>query len=83
MYSLSSAGGRGGNATVELVVIVSATSRVDSESSVGASTPAEGFLDVGNGFSLSLRQVKDRTTSAKHAQKPKYLQLRLGLEMTE
>ena len=36
-----------------------------------------------NGFSLSLNQVKDSHTNARHAQKPMYLKPRLGLEMME
>lgn len=89
-YSWSSAGGKGGNATVRLLGMGSASSRVGSISEM--EDPLDGTwggafekVDVcaWNGFSLSLNQVKDSKTNARHAQKPRYLQLRLGLEVME
>ena len=78
-YSWSSAGGKGGNATVKLLGIGPAASRVASKSEMEDSLGGDwggGLEDVRvcvlNGFSLSLNQVKDSNTNARHAQKPRY-----------
>ena len=76
---------------MKLLGIGSASSRLGSESGdeEGASdgTLAGRFVDVDNSSSnglslpLSLNQVKDSNTNARHAQKPRYLRPRLGLEV--
>ena len=87
-YSSSSARGSGGKASVRLLEIDSASSRLGSEPGDGTGvssywTSAECVIGIDVGLSFSLVQVKERRTNAKHAQKPRYLYLRLGLEVME